>query len=207
MSLADAELLKRWRAGDQRAGHALVERKYAMIERFFLNKIAGGAEDLVQDTFLACVKNADRVENDRYFDTYLFSIAYNMLRQHLRKRYRQGHHIELEDECLVDLDPSPSQIIARGQQHRHLVEALRSIPIASQVLLELFYWENLSSDEIARILGIPSGTVRGRLGRARKALARVLNRLANRAEPLETTITKLDDWAEACRRQLPGIGA
>lgn len=202
MAASDAELLQRWRNGDQLSGQRLVERNYALIERFFLNKVSSDIEDLVQETFLGCVKNRDRVTERGKFRSYLFSIAYNVLRMHLRKRYRSGGQVEFEEEAFADLEPRPSLLIAKRQEQRHLIEGLRSIPIAYQVLLELFYWEKLTSEEMASILQIPSGTVRGRLRRARELLAKAMNRLANSAEPLESTLTKLDDWAEACRRQL-----
>lgn len=79
---------------------------------------------------------------------------------------------------------------------------LRSIPIAYQVLLELFYWDKLTSEEMAGILKIPAATVRGRLSKPRELLARAMNRLANSSEALEATLTKLDDWAADCRHQL-----
>lgn len=206
MEPSDTDLLISWRNGDKRAGQILVKRKYLVLERFFLNKVSSNVADLVQETLLACVKNHTRIEDDSKFSTYLFSIAYNVLRLHLRERYRQGGHVEFEEVCVSDLDPSPSQLLARRQQQRLLLEALRAIPIAHQVLLELFYWERMTSDEIAAALQMPSGTVRGRLRRARELLARAMKRLSNSTRPLHSTLTQLDDWAESCRHQLPGVG-
>ena len=52
---APARVLTAWRAGDREAGEALFERHYASVERFFLNKVRQGVNDLIQSTFLACV--------------------------------------------------------------------------------------------------------------------------------------------------------
>ncbi len=204
MGDSDVELLQRWRGGDQRAGQTLVERNYDIVERFFINKTASEIEDLVQETFLRCVQNRDRVVDGGKFRAYVFSIAYNVLRMHLRKRYRSGQQVAFEEESFADLEPRPSLLIAKRQEERYLIEALRMIPIAYQVLLELFYWERLTSDDIGHILQMPAGSVRRRLLRARQLLAGALKRINASSEPLEHTMTKLDDWAEACRRQLYG---
>src|SRR5262249_7225174 len=64
---SDGELLERWRAGDTRSGEALFERYYDMVERFFLNKVAGSVKDLVQETFMRCVESRERIkDNDRF---------------------------------------------------------------------------------------------------------------------------------------------
>ena len=55
----DIALLERWRAGDRRAGEDLFSRHFAQVLRFFEGKVGGRAEDLTQQTFLACAKPRD----------------------------------------------------------------------------------------------------------------------------------------------------
>ena len=74
-----------------------------------------------------------------------------------------------------------------------MLEALRRIPLDAQVLLELTYWEQMTSKELGEVLGVPETTVRSRLGRARTLLQVELGKLASDA-PLGTTSDDIDAW-------------
>src|ERR1043166_2247348 len=180
---SDAELLERWRSGDRDSGEALFERYYHMVERFFLNKIGDAISDLVQETFVRCVQNNDKIRDDQ-FRVYLFGIAYNVLNGYLRQRYRDGG--APGDTSIRDLADGPVTLVFQRRDHRLLLEALRSIPSDDQVLLELHYWESLTTDAIAEVRRIPVGTARGRLQRAREKLAEVMHHLTDSPQPLAT---------------------
>ena len=202
MAFSDAELLERWRRGDKPAGAELFERYFAMIERFFLNKAPDHVDDLVQETFLNCLKSRDQVKDSNKFRSHLFAIAYHVLGTHLRKVYRGRGNIDLSESSLHDLSPSPRSLIAHREEQRLLLEALRHIPVAHQVLLELHYWESMTTDEIAEVLGIPVGTARGRLRRARELLEQAMEQLAESPALLESTRARLDDWVAECQRHI-----
>lgn len=204
MGMTDATLLARWRDGDNTAGKQLFERYYAAVIRFFRNKVQGDVADLVQDTFAGCIAGRDRLRDDGSFRPYLFSVAYNVLRDHLRARYRDRDAIELAEVSVQELSPGPSSIVARRREQRLLLQALREIPIEHQAVLELRYWEGFKSIEIAEFLGIPHGTARSRLRRARELLETALVRLAPSAAALESTRQDLDGWAERCRELMAG---
>ncbi len=195
----DASLLAAWRAGDRRAGRALVDRHFAAIHRFFHNKVAVGVEDLVQQTFLACTEARSGFRGEGNFRAWLFGIANNVLRMHLRAKHGDP---DPATQSIHDLGPSPSAVALARSEQRLLLEALRRIPLDYQVALELHFWEELSGSEIAETLGIPEGTVRTRLRRGRLALAEQVRRLAT--DPLEATATleDLDAWVRAIREQL-----
>ena len=80
-----------------------------------------------------------------------------------------------------------------------LLEALRSIPFDSQVVLELSYWERLTGTEIGEVLELPLGTVKTRVRRAKQLLQERLQALGESAEVLESTMSNLDDWATSLR--------
>ncbi len=202
MELSDGQLLERWRAGDTASGEALFERYYDMVERFFLNKVASGVQDLVQDTFMRCVEGRERIRDHDRFRTYMFAIAYNVLTAYLRERYRSDRAIDLAEISMCDIAPGPSSLIARQREHQLLIEALRAIPIEDQVILELHYWEQLTTGEMAEVMGIPIGTARGRLQRARTRLEEEMQRRAESPADLASTMAKLDDWAAECREHL-----
>lgn len=198
---SDEELIEAWRSGQQEAGEELFERYYDGVYRFFCNKLSQDVRDLVQQTFIACVEGRDRLRAGASFRSYLFAVAHNVLRMHLRARYRA----ELEDLDSVtayELAPGPSSILARSREERLLLHALRSIALEQQMLLELRYWEELTSPEIADILGVPDNTVRSRLHRAHASLKDVMARLAESPEELASTLDNLEEWARRCRAQL-----
>ena len=202
MESSDGELLERWRAGDAVSGEALFERYYDMVERFFLNKVGTGVQDLVQETFMRCVESRERIKDNERFRMYMFAIAYNVLSGHLRERYRGDRAVDLGESSICDLAPGPSSLVAHRREHRLLIEALRNIPVDDQVILELHYWEQLTTHQMAEVIGIPVGTVRGRLQRARTRLEAVMQRLAESPEDLGSTLARLDDWAAECRERL-----
>jgi RNA polymerase sigma-70 factor (ECF subfamily) len=202
MDVSDSELLQRWRSGDQAAGQELFERYYHVIERFFANKLASEALDLVQETFVACLEGRDRVSEDGKFRSYLFAVACNVLRGHLRRRYRGGEQLDLEEVSVHELAPGAGTLLGRLREQRLLLEALRHIPVELQVALELHYWEQLTTEDMAEALGVPVGTARSRLRRAREQLQAAMERLASTPDELESTITNLDDWARQCRAAL-----
>lgn len=198
----DLELLAAWRGGDRRAGEQLFERHFDAVARFFRNKVDSGIDDLIQRTFLGCVEGKDRFRGESSFRTFLFAVAHNVLGKHYRSQRRQGERIDFGVTSVHDLAPSPSVIIARHHEHRVLLQALRCIPLDHQIVLELYYWEEMSASQTAEVLGIPEGTVRGRVRKAKELLKKELAKLARSPQELETTVGNLERWAAALRQQM-----
>ena len=99
-----------------------------------------------------------------------------------------------------DLRTSPSRLVVRHQEQQLLLAALRRIPIDLQILLELHYWERLSSRELGEVLEIPPPTVRSRLRRARQMLSERIADTAPDAELRQSVLTSLDKWASSLRK-------
>lgn len=196
---SDIDLLDAWRDGDPRAGNELFNRHFDSVCRFFANKAANEVDDLIQRTFLACVEGRDRFRGDASFRGYLFGVARNVLRRYYRdKRY----HDQRFDPLLVsvhDLGPGPSLLIAEKREQELLLAALRRLPMDHQITLELYYWESMSGSELAQVLDIPEGTVRGRIRRAKQLLEATLAELAESPLQLESTIANLEGWARSLR--------
>jgi RNA polymerase sigma-70 factor (ECF subfamily) len=196
---SDIELLDSWRDGDSRAGNELFNRHFDSVCRFFANKAPNEVDDLIQRTFLACVEGRDRFRGEASFRGYLFGVARNVLRRYYRdKRY----HDERFDPLVVsvhDLGPGPSLLIADKREQELLLHALRRLPMDHQITLELYYWENMSGSELAEVLEVPEGTVRGRIRRAKTLLEAALAELAESPQQLETTMANLEGWARGLR--------
>ena len=90
----DITLLDQWRSGNAEAGEALFERHFDSIYGFFETKCEADADELVQSTFLACVRARDQFRNESSFRTYLFTIARHELYRVLRGRQRDGARLE-----------------------------------------------------------------------------------------------------------------
>lgn len=200
----DFELLDAWRAGDRAAGNTLFERYFDAICRFFANKVHHGIDDLIQKTFLGCVEGRDRFEKKASFRTYLFAVAHNVLRAHYRQS-KPGADFDPSEAAADDFTPSPSTMFALQQEQRLLLEALRRIPLDHQLVLELYYWEDMAAPELAQVLSIPEGTVRSRLRRAKEALAEKMASLAHSPELLRTTLSDLEKWVRSLRAQIDGM--
>jgi|GEM_PF-442244 len=199
---SDAELLQRWKAGDVRGGEMLFARYYEAVARFFGNKVTQGRADLVQATFSTCLEKVDALQSAASFRSFLFGIARFELLHHYRRRSRHETSFDPEDVSVFDVDPSPSRVIAKHEEQRLLLEALRHIPLDLQIVLELTYWEKLTSAEMADLLSIPEGTVKSRVRRARQRLDAQLTRLAESPRLLDSTTSDLDAWAAQLRAQL-----
>jgi RNA polymerase sigma factor (sigma-70 family) len=197
---ADAELLDAWRHGDGAAGSELFERHYPAIVRFFANKVSGDPADLIQETFEACVTGRDRMREGASFSAYLFGVAYNVLRRHYERSRTQGERFDPGTVSAADLSPGPSTMMGQQDEQRLLLAALRRIPLEQQVVLELFYWEGMTSAAIAEVLAVPHGTIRTRLRRARQLLEEALARLHADPRLLERTLSDLDGWAARIRQ-------
>jgi RNA polymerase sigma factor (sigma-70 family) len=195
----DLELLEAWRGGDRHAGELLFERHFDAVARFFRNKVADGIDDLIQRTFLACVEDRDRFRGDASFRTFLFAVAHNVLGKHYRSKRRHGDRIDFGVTSVHDLAPSPSVVIARHDEHRVLLQALRRIPLDHQIVLELYYWERMTAIEVGRVLEVPEGTARTRIRRAKQLLEEEMKRLVDDKALLESTLINLDTWAASLR--------
>jgi RNA polymerase sigma factor (sigma-70 family) len=179
-SASDQELLQRWRAGDRAAGSALVRRHYHALHRFFASKASANFEDLIQDTFLACVESKESFRGDSSFRTYLFGLARFRLLTYYRKM-RRVRQIDITTSTVRDLGTTPSGEVARGENLRLLQLALTHVPLDQQIALELTYWECLPAREVARVLEIPENTVYSRVRRAKAQLRFALELLGSSA--------------------------
>lgn len=166
-------ILQRWRDGDRRAGEELCARHFDEVYRFFAHKLANDADDLTQQTFLACVKARNQFLGQSTFRTYLFSIARNQLYTRLRK-LPKAEHVDLEVSSLNELVSSPSHKLREHQEVAEVRAAMGQLPVDQQVLLELHYWHDLDATALADIYESSPGSIRVRLLRARRALRGLL---------------------------------
>ncbi|MEM9459153.1 MAG: sigma-70 family RNA polymerase sigma factor [Myxococcota bacterium] len=204
----DDELVEAWRGGDERAGRRLVERHYPAVERFFFNKVGERAADLIQLSFLRVLEAKRRVHPGGNFLAYLLGIARNVLYEHYRHVRKDLDRLDFLSQSAMDLSPSPSSWMVGQQEARLLLEALKRIPLDHQIVLELYYWENMRSREVAEVLELAEGTTRSRIRRAKQLLEQQLAALATSPAQLRSTTANLEQWAAQLKQQVgSGPGA
>jgi RNA polymerase sigma-70 factor (ECF subfamily) len=194
-AVRDEELLDRWRSGDVPAGQVLFARHFDNLYGFFAGKCRAEADDLVQRTFLACLRARDQFRKESSFRTYLFTIARHELYRHLRAQRRDGERIDFATTSVADLVTTPGTRMARGEEHRRLLEALRTLPLEQQTLLELHYWEEMEAADLAEVFDAPAVTIRTRLHRARRALRDRMESTATAPARALASLEGLDTWA------------
>jgi RNA polymerase sigma factor (sigma-70 family) len=200
----DAALFQAWVGGDQSAGEALYGRYFDPLYRFFRAKVPDDYEDLIQNTMLECVRSRDRYRGDSPFRAYLFGVARHRLLHYMRAKGSNRLDFDAGQSSLADLDPRPSTVVARRAEHRLLLEAMRRIPVDLQLAIELHYWEDLSTAELAEVLEIPQGTVKSRLRRGREALQAALVELSKNPQERDAAVGGLETWVREIRELVGG---
>jgi RNA polymerase sigma-70 factor (ECF subfamily) len=201
--LEDHDLLQAWRSGDAAAGRTLVDRHFGAVYRFFSNKVTTEIDDLVQQTFLACVGARDRLREDQGFRPYLFAVARNKLYDHLRETQRDAV-VDPTTVSVADLGLTPSVVAASRQEEQIVKEGLRRLPLDLQVALELYYFEGLRGPALARVLDVPEGTVRSRLRRGLAILRERVEELVRSPELRKQTASTLASWADQINAEWEG---
>ena len=200
----DAELLESWRNGDRRAGTTLFERHFESVRRFFINKVTDSVEDLVQQTFMACVARKDGIPEVSNFRGYLFAVARSKLYDHLSARMRAPEPLDPERDSVIDVGMSPSQMLVGREDRLLLLQALQHLPVELQVALELYYFEQVRGRDLEVALGLPGGTVRSRLRRGLELLRRHVDQLAQSPELRHDSGVAIDSWERNLERDDDG---
>ncbi|HSX58815.1 MAG TPA: sigma-70 family RNA polymerase sigma factor [Tahibacter sp.] len=170
--IADQLLVVRCQLGERDAFAELVRRWAASLQRYAM-KLAADAElasDLTQDVWLRVLQGIGRLRDAAQFRAWLFGIAHRTFMDRLRSRYAMPVDDSADTETLAAVDDGDD----RADRERALAGGIDSLPLVEREVLTLFYLEQLSLVDIAHALGIPAGTVKSRLFRARTLLRRQL---------------------------------
>lgn len=191
----EIDLLEQWKDGDSNAGSQLFDRHFTCVFRFFRSKISGPVDDLVQRAFVASIEGRERIQGDAGFRPYLLGCARNILFAEYRTRRKLASDADVGNTSVTDLDPTPSAVVVRKEEHTLLLQALRRLSLDHQIVLELYYFEGLRGPQLAAALEVPIGTVRSRLKRGLEYLRAEVDRLAANPALAASTMTGMDTWA------------
>lgn len=189
----DILLFEQWLAGDAAAGHALFARHFDGLYGFFARSTNGNdVEDLVQETFAGCLQGLENFRREAPFAVYLYRIAKYLLFAYWRKAAKARANIDFEEVSLASLSTSAGTRFDNARQVSRLRAAMRTLPLASQVLLDLSYFQKLPHVQLAKIFEVDPVTIRTRLSRVRDALEELLKSKLTTAQ-LEAMASEPDD--------------
>jgi RNA polymerase sigma-70 factor, ECF subfamily len=178
--VADGELVERAIAGREEGFEELVRRYQRPIVAYVYRMVGDydAALDLTQEVFIKVYGSLERYRPEFKFSTWIYRIAHNAAIDHLR---RQGgvrtEDLEVEAEGgrtfekpLASSAPTPEQLSERSERRAEIEEVVQALPPAYRELIVLRHAHDLSYDEIAEVTGLPLGTVKNRIFRAREAM-------------------------------------
>jgi RNA polymerase sigma-70 factor, ECF subfamily len=153
---------------------------YKRAFRFLGN--ATDAEDAVQDALLSAYKHLGQFRGQAQLSTWLTTIVTNAARMQLRRR--RGNYLSLDEEQgedgftfserLPDSRPNPEEVCSTAEARDRLVEGVKQLSPKLRQAFQLREIDGLSTKEAALVLGVPEGTVKAQLARARAKLAGVI---------------------------------
>jgi RNA polymerase sigma-70 factor (ECF subfamily) len=196
-SPSDEELMLRTKAGD-RASFGELMRRYRQSLYSFIYRMVGDealSQDLYQETFLRVYRYAPRYEPRSAFSTFLYTIASNLAINEIKKRKirrmipllredsRDRQHPEVEASPYVRRMESPLDAAEREERVEMVRRAIEQLSPSHRVVIVLAEYEGLPYGEIAEIIGVPVGTVKSRINRAK---ARIKEWIERHEMPMDT---------------------
>lgn len=199
MEASDAEMISA-SIGDPPVFGAIFDRHASTILRYLVRRVEpAAAEGLLGEVFRIAF------EQRALFDTarmsarpWLYGIASNLVARHRRSEHRRLHAMaRLAAQQQIDhpdlVGDRAARLVDAAETWSRLAAAIAALPVVERETLMLYAWEDLTYDDIADALGVPVGTVRSRLNRARKRLRTIDSVTTCTPSPHDHTETGTDD--------------
>jgi RNA polymerase sigma-70 factor (ECF subfamily) len=173
--ISDEALIESIQRGDREAAACLYHRHIDRVHRICGRIVLDPSQtlDCVQEVWLKVFRNMGRFRCRRSFVAWLNAVAANTAIDYYRRSKRQGNHVDIDDpqvESLTIDEPAGNEPLDDRLIHRRIREALKEISVSQRTAFVLRYFENMSLEEIAGILGCREGTVRTHIRRCLLAL-------------------------------------
>lgn len=175
-ALADSELVQSTLAGRESDFEELVRRYQRPIAAYVYRMVGDydAALDLTQEVFIKVYASLSRYRAEFKFSTWIYKIAHNAAIDHLRRHATRGAVASSDDNraegTVESRRLSPEQESERSERCSEIEEVVQLLPAPYRELILLRHAQDLSYEEIAEVTGLPLGTVKNRLFRAREAM-------------------------------------
>jgi RNA polymerase sigma-70 factor (ECF subfamily) len=174
-------LIRRCQQGDELAIENLVRRYQNYVYRlcFLVMRNEQDAEDMTQEAFIRACRALPRFEirEGISFEAWLYRIAINCCRSRMRRKWYQvvpWQRLGFGERLAANADERPERVLLRDERRSQVLGAINKLGEKHRLVIILRYYADLSNEEIAVVLRIPSGTVRSRLHTARQRLRELL---------------------------------
>lgn len=184
---ADQENVKKMIEGDEIAFEQLFDIYHNKLYRmaYLITGNHADSEDIVQETFLKCYLNRKKLRNSACFDSWLYQILTRTAWKIGKNSKREEPVEELWNQAEESgYQAGPLEELLISQQRNEICEAVKSLPVKQRTVVVLYYYNQLTTKEIAKIMGCLEGTVKSRLHTARKNLEERLQMEAGEEETL-----------------------
>lgn len=178
----EAHCIERIRKGDQGAFSWVVDKYKDMVYTLCLRMLSSeaDAEEAAQDVFVKVYKSIATFRGNSKFSTWIYRITYNQCISIIRKKVKM---IDLVDELTQNEVEENSldglEVLQKEEQAIYVRQAMDALPETDAFVLTLFYFEELSLQEICEVTGQTNNNIRIRLHRARKKMYVVLQEIMN----------------------------
>ena len=184
MTTNDQPLIDAILAGDTQSFSVLVDRYKDLVFTLALRMVKHReeAEEVSQDTFIKVFRSLNRFKGDSKFSTWIYRVAYNTCLDRLKKHKREQQVVAIDEytEHQVKTIDNALDAMEKEERKQAVQSCLQLLPSDDSALLTLFYFEELSLEEIADIVGLTANNVKVKLFRSRKKLTSILR---DRLEP------------------------
>ncbi len=182
ITLADGELVRTAVSGREAAFEELVRRYQRPIASYVYRMVGDydAALDLTQEVFIKVYNSLSRYRSEFKFSTWIYKIAHNTAIDHLRRHTVRDQIMTADGDgprseiAIESRRLTPEQESEREERRSEIESVVQSLPAAYRELIVLRHSHDLSYDEIAEVTGLPLGTVKNRLFRAREAMRDLL---------------------------------
>ena len=197
---ADAELVIQAQAGDKQAFGCLIERYQTMARQLAFRLVVNEsiAKELAQEAMLQAYLSLKQLREANRFKSWLYGIVLNVCRSHLRSQKIDSYSWEalrgglrVEVLSLAQQPPDPQVVAEEQELYRLVLAAVQTLSPKNRAATLLFYYEQLTLQEIAATLNISVGAVKGRLFKARKQLRTQLRSLHDDLRQKSSRRTKM----------------
>ena len=189
MAESDEQLIKQALTGDQRAYRELLNRHSQSIYHVIFKIVRNPDEsaDLVQETFMKAFGSLATYRFEYRFSTWLYKIAANNAIDFLRKKRIEALSLDKPIQTkdgevgfeVPDWSQNPEENLYRRRREITIQDAISSLPAKYREVIVLRHQQDKSYEEIAEQLGLPVGTVKARIFRARELLKKKLKAIWN----------------------------
>jgi len=175
---ADCELVRSALAGRETSFEELVRRYQRPLAAYVYRMVGDydAALDLTQEVFIKVHNSLERYRSEFKFSTWIYKIAHNAAIDHLRRHavrdqaLTTGIDSERREVLIESRRLTPEQESERKERRSEIEAVVQLLPATYRELIVLRHAQDLSYDEIAEVTGLPLGTVKNRLFRAREAM-------------------------------------